>query len=224
MALTLTSMTSHARLLTQDTSTAGPALTDAQYYSLINEKYAWLKEEVDPRTTWVDHATLFGSGAAVSAKNVMTNATNYRKFLALLPETSSSSQLLASPLERVEPNELADYTTAATYALSRQQLGSTAADNGKWTIHFGAAPSSQYYSAWVVKEVTALASGSDVPELSDHECYIVARAAAAEAARLSGRTEMVQQIMAPLPQNVRDALQTSMNLKKPRQRTMEDAF
>jgi len=224
MALTLTAMTSHARLLVQDTSTASPALTDAQYYSLINEKYAWLKEEVDPRLTWVNHTTLFGGATAVSSKNQMTSATNYRKFLSLLPESNATSQDFAGSLERVEPNELADFTTAATYALSRQQLGATAADSGKWTIHFGLAPSSQYYSAWVIKEVTALASGSDSPELSDHECYTVARAAAAEAARLAGRTEMVQAIMAPLPQNVRDALQTAMNLKKPRARTMEDAF
>ena len=224
MALTLASMTLHARLLVQDTSTASPSLTDAQYYSLINEKYAWLKEEVDPRLTWVNHTTLFGAATAISAKNVLTSATNYRKFLSLLPESSATSQDFAGALERVEPNELADFGSAATYALSRQQLGATTADNGKWTIHFGAATQTQYFSAWVIKEVTALSSGTDSPELSDHECYTVARAASAEAARLAGRTEMIQAIMAPLPQNVRDALQTAMNLKKPRSRTMEDAF
>lgn len=223
-SLSLANLTLHARLLAQDTSTSSPALQDSQYYSLINEKYAWYKEVVDPRTTWVNHTQLTGSGGGVSSKSFKTSDTNYRKILALLPETSSSSTDLASPLERVELNELGDFSTSSYYALSRQQLTSTAADNGKWTIYFGAAPATQFYSAWVIKEVTALSSGSDVPELSDHEGYMVARMAAAEAARLAGRTEMVDQILAPLPQEVRDALQTAQNVKKPRGRLMEDAF
>ena len=223
MSISLTNMTLHARLLLQDTSTASPALTDAQYLILLNEKYAWLKEEVDPRATWVNHTTLFGA-AGIAAKAAMTTATNYRKFLSLLPESGATTQLFAGALERVEPNELADFATSATYALSRQQLGATAADSGKWTVHFAKAPSTEFFSAWVIKEVTALSAGADLPELSDHECYIVSRAAAVEAARLAGRTEMIPAIMAPLPKYVQDALATSMNIKKPRSRTMDDAF
>lgn len=224
MGISLANMRLHARILYQDTSTASPALTDAQLASLINEKYAWYKEEVDPRTLWVNHTDLFGAATAISSAKATTSATNYRKVLALMVASDATALDLAAPLERVEMNELGDYGTAATYALSRQQLTSTAADNGKWTVYFGAAPSSVRYTAFVIKEVTALSADADVPELSDHESYMVARMAATDAARLSGRNEMVQEIMAPLPQGIRDAMTTAMAAKKPRQRTTEDAF
>ena len=147
-------------------------------------------------------------------------ATNIKKLLALIPQAGNSVTALGPAYERVDPNELADYPNATTFAAYRD-----ATQAGAWSIQFGSAPSTQSIAAFVTQEVTALSASSDVPDLSDHEGYIVARLAAWEAARLSGRDDaFIASIFSTIPQEIQDAMKTAENTKKPREHSIEDSY
>lgn len=210
-----------ARLIAQDqaASASGGALTDAQYTSLINEKYIWLREEVTPRSVYLSSTNMFGG--AVSGQAVLTTPTNIKKLLALIPQASVGATVLGSAYERVEPNELADYnTSSSTFAAYRDTTQA-----GKWSIQFGTSLTAQPVAGFVTQEVTALSASSDVPDLSDHEGYIVARLAAWEAARLSGRDDaFIASIFSTIPQEIQDAMKTAENVKRPREHSIEDSY
>jgi hypothetical protein len=96
---------------------------------------------------------------------------------------------------------------------------------GKWSIQFGSALTAQSVAGFVTQEVTALSASGDVPDLSDHEGYIVARLAAWEAARLSGRDDaFIAAIFSTIPQEIQDAMKTAENTKAPRAHAIEDTY
>ena len=291
----------YVRLLVKDAaaSAAGGGLTDAQITAVINEKYAWYREEVDVRAAIVPPPLLLTSTAAgasllLDGQNT-TVATNIRKVLALYAGTGSTTiancttaasttvttsgtfaavkigdyvtgtgvsanafvvskesttsltvsvagtvqtpvsltfwhtNQNSAPFTRVELNEFFDHAGASLALLSEPvyALERPPALKGKWLIHCANHDAIGYVSTVgvVAYEVTALSAAADIPDLSDHEGYIVYRLAAIECARMLGRSpEFIASLNATLPREFQVATTTGAFLKGPRPRPAEEAF
>ncbi|HJW74957.1 MAG TPA: hypothetical protein VJ787_04715 [Thermoleophilia bacterium] len=203
--LTLAQMETHARLLAQDSSASNPGLTQAQYFSLINEAAQYWTSEVSPR---VKILSATASGATFATVNVKDLTDNGIADVLYALQATAAGNVTGTSVERVRISRMLelqeDATSSATitqWAMTRTAVGvATGGNQGRITIYIYPKATGTLYLALAVRPWHTDMAGTDVPDVSDEESRIIARMAATEAARLLGRDEaFINRIAALLP-------------------------
>jgi hypothetical protein len=201
----------YARLWTQDTSTTLPGLTDANYTSLINDRYMTWHRVVEPRVKRIASFQVLANGEVEG----VTSATS------IVPEVLGL-EISLTPLERMEYIELralrvSDSTTGTPkrYALFKD------AASEKWLASYHPIPDGSYTVTALVRDYPTALSGTGTPILGDAESYWLYRFAAADAAILLQRPELVEQILAPIPDNIRNLMGAMRGRLDPKRRPEE---
>lgn len=226
--LTTANAVLHARLLALDTSTVQPGLTDAQYLSLLNEAYLRWFEAIEPRIKWYTPTQAGLNGIAAGTYQKTTTPVDIADILQLCL-ASGATAADGKALERVEPHamlkKIAEETTQGVVARwsAVRLTTSTDADIGKWSITFHPIPAATTNLSLIVKTAPALlVSGSVNPDVSEQAAYTLARIVAARAAAALGRDgEFIQNIVQPIPDDIRQSFGFGMTTRRPIQRNDE---
>lgn len=197
------------RLWTQDTSTTLPGLSDAQYTLLINERYMTYTRLVENRVVRIASFQTLANG---TLEAVSTDTS---------PEILSL-EINLTPLERMEYEELrakraSDSTTGTPTAYA--MLKDTATE--KWLTSYWRIPNGAFTVTALARAYPAALSGTAVPVLGDADGYWVYRLAAADACPLLGRPELVESILAPIPDNIRGKMGVERARYDPKRRPEE---
>lgn len=221
MPMTLTNSLLYTRQLYADTDTTNPALSDAELTRILNENYIRFRDHFSPRWVWESATTLTGTLAQADRK-VTFGLTTIAEIKLVFVETAvgnvAGTPMTKDDLSRILTLQDADTTQAQPRIFALLRAGTfTAANIGKWTVYFWPIPNQAYYlSALVRYEVTELAVGADKADVTDGEMYTICRLAAADAALISGRpVELVQGILAPVPEKMKSHLALAVRSVKP---------
>lgn len=200
-----------ARLWARDSSTTLPGLTDAQYASLINDRYMTWYKVIEARALRVASFQVLANG---ELEGVASATSVHPEVLGL--------EIALSPLERVEYAELralrvSDPTTGTPtrYAMVKD----TASE--KWLVSYHPIPNGAFTVTALVRVYPTALSGTAVPLLGDAESYWLYRLAAADAAFLIGRPELVEMILSPIPEAIRGKMGVEAKRLDPKRRPQE---
>lgn len=211
-ALTLTNGILYARLWAQDVSTTLPGLTDANYTSLFNDRYASWYKVVEQRAVRVASFQVLANGELEG----VASATS------VVPEILEL-EIALSPLERMEYPELrALRVSDSTTGTPKRYAAVKDTASEKWLTSYHPIPDGAYTVTALARVYpTALSSGSDVPIVGDAECFWLWRMVAADAAILLKRPELVEAILAPIPDNIRGKMAVERKRFDPKRRPEE---
>ena len=228
-ALTLTQMEARARLLNQDTdSTNAPGMASADYTSLINAAYFIYFDRIEPRYKWISATSANLSLAAGDYVKQITDASapRIREIKAICYEGTNIAALSKTqgfPIKRepdfqallykIGKDVVAGFPSAPTnegqptsYAVFRPatEPGNSQVTRGVHNIYFYPVSDATYYFSLIFSQSpTALATGSDTPDVSVEGSYVIAAIAGAQAAVLLRRPpDMIQGILATVPEDV----------------------
>jgi len=222
MPLTLANMRLYARQLCLDTDTTNAAFSDAELNRFLNENYIRFRDHFSPRWVWETATTLTGT-LAQGDRKVAFGLTTLAEIKLVFLETAAGntigSPMTRDDLSRVLTLQDTETAQAAPKIFALQRVGTfTAANIGKWTVHFWPiCDTARYLSALVRYEVTELSADADKPDVADGEAYTICRLAGADAALLSGRPmEVVSAILAPVSEKMKAHFTRSVRSINPR--------
>lgn len=233
-APTLTTLEQLARDYAQDNdaNSSNYAFAQAAVWRIINRYYIQHKLAVDLRPQYLT-ATSSGLTFTDALKLVVTTPVNIRRIVNAWRATAVGDAApiadAMEPLERCSEDELlewtADYpyqTLAAAGVLfpkrwSAVRVGTaTAASVGKWRVRLHPVPNTTHYVLLQAEiEPTALASGSDIPDLLDDEGYGLAALTGAWMALRMGRDKLVDRALAEVPQSMQYLAQSMRTQNEP---------
>lgn len=210
-ALALDAGILYARLWVQDTSTTLPGLTDAQYTSLINDRYMSWYKVLEVRAQRIASFQVLASGELEG----VASATS------IVPEIYEL-EINLSPLERMEYNEIralrvSDSTTGTPTRYAA--IKDTASE--KWLVSYHPIPNGAFTVTALARVYPTALSGTAVPLLGDAESYWLYRLAAADAAILLKRPELTEAILSPIPDAIRGKMGVERKRTDPKRRPDE---
>lgn len=211
--MTLAQIRSLAQLHVQDTNSSALGLSNANYLDLINEAlYAYA-------AMFPDDLSLSGRVLSASVlsgqteKQVYLNGVvgNVRNITTAMLSTGTNRLLEIVTVPEILRAIDADSTTTGQpvkVAFASEEYISGANTNTELAVTMFMWPkTNNTYTIYLYGTVqpTALSADSDKPPYGDHECRVIARMAAIEAARLLGRNQaFIQGLAAPLPDRVKE--------------------
>lgn len=200
-----------ARRWVQDTSTTLPGLTDAEYTSIINDRYMTWFKVIEQRAERIPSFMVLADGTVEG----VSSATS------IVPEILGL-EINLTPLERMEYAELRALRvsdsikgTPTRYALVKD----TASE--KWLCSFHPIPNGAFTVTALARVYPTALSGTLVPMLGDAEGYWLYRLAAADAAFLLKRFELIENILAPIPDAIRGKMGVERKRLDPKRRPEE---
>ncbi len=219
--MTGTQIVATARVFAQDTSTAGPAVSDANALVLLNDVLVRFSGDVAAK-----HSLLAASasGLTFSAGTAVKETSAQDLFDHILAAYESDANAVGAVL----PPQLAHITVEEMLNLHNNNFDGTISAGGSsgWQAYAWERASSDFattgttvirvyvypalnatrYMTVRVPKTILLAALAETPDLSRREGQIVSRLLAWEMARLHARDEaFLGQILAPVPQVVLDA-------------------
>jgi hypothetical protein len=220
-APSLTNGTLFARQLLQDSNTTFPAATDAEYLRAFNDRYMMWYRLVEKRVQLVTAiaAILAGAGPKISDASFI-----YPEIESALLDYQAGAD---SPIARMKWNDLLaiidqDNIITAGGTSGTPNLYAAAklhGSSGRWSFLFWPIPNGgEVLKCYVRVYPTALAAGADVPELGDAEGYWLYRMGAADIAPIIGRPELVETILAPIPDAIRGLMGVERKREDPKRR------
>lgn len=218
---TLTTIEAVARTYSgdNDSTSANYSFAQATVWQIVNRFYIRHKLTVDNRPQLVT-STTSGLTLADTVMVVTTTPVNIRRFINLWYVTTAGATApgvgFTEPLERVSEDEILEWTNDVPYVdtitggiifpkrWSAVRVGTaTASSVGKWRVRIHPTPNiTQYYLTEAEIEPTALAAGSDIPDLQDDEGYGLAALTGAFMALRMGRAWLVEPALAEVPQSM----------------------
>jgi hypothetical protein len=208
------------RQLVQDQNSTFQASVDADITTVVNEKYMSWYKFVERRVQYVTAVTLTSSSTPVNTSDA---GFIYPEIESMF--ISGLSQLPDQPLPRMKWGDLwslvqHDVDENGGLSSGLPEFYAAAKLHGsseKWSILVWPCGSGVLLKAHVRVYPTAL-SGSAVPELGDAEGYWLYRIAAADVAQYIGRPELVEGILAPIPDDIRGKMGVERKRDDPKRR------
>jgi hypothetical protein len=223
-ALTVTNGTLFARQLLQDSNTSFPAATDAEYLRAFNDRYMMFYKLVEKRVQLITAVTSVSTTTHLNTSDAGFVAPEIES--ALLDYQTGYD----TPLERMKWNDLqavidqdhvaggggGGASTGTPYLYAAAKLHGS---SEKWSfLIYPLNNAAAVLKCYARVYPTALASGSDVPELGDAEGYWLYRMGAADIAAIIGRPELVETILAPIPEWIRGKMGVERKREDPKRR------
>lgn len=214
-ALTLTNGLLYMRSLLQDSNTSFPAATDTEYTRLINDTYLTWYRNIEIRAGSPSNlvTNLTAGSTLVASETTFTHSEilgAFRDAAGVTVTLERMSLLEVQVLQELEPT-----TGPPTRYGAYKRHG----NSERWALAFHPIPDTTYtIKAYARIYPTALSAGADVPELGDAEGYWMYRIAASQVAQIIGRPEMIEQILAPIPDSIRGLMGVERKRLDPKRR------
>jgi hypothetical protein len=233
--LTATLAITQVRTLILDLSTTEPTWSDAQILTRWNEKYLRWVEVIERRVQWANASTMgwtLADGVSSDASDLKDIIEIERVFFEGT-DIGNLSSTAGTLMEHVK--ELDDILrllkdepakgTPAKYAIYRETSDTPAQVGPMRVIIHPPSNGTSYLSAMVRRYRTPIDTSTvTTPDVTETAAYTICRLVAAELAQAMGRDrEFVDNILAPVPDEVRASMGVILRNQQRRTRREEEA-
>lgn len=210
------------RFWVQDASASLPGVTDAQITLIINEKLITWYRVVEQRGARVSLGT-YATGVLEQQTDA---AATYPELLNVsLGNIDASTR--DDTLEKMEWNELQQLQkdSPSQGIPTRYAAFKASGADQTWTIALHPIPAADYELIAIARTYpTPLSVGTDVPDVGDAESYWVYRLAAADLVNPLGAPELMDYLLGPIPENIRELMGVSRKRLDPKRRPEESVL
>ena len=231
-AQTLSQGIAYARLLAADVDPTNPGgLTDAEYTDIGNDYYQRWMQQFDDEVTQAGVVYATGSGTGWQQITLSTGSLTFaRPMFAHIATTAGLLSTAPTLLERREFYDVVrDQRTITTNAQPTSYALVPSASQGTistYRVFWHPVPDAVYYvQFWGKLYPLDLSAGTDVPFVGDAESRYIWRMVAAEVAGIIGRgPEVIQRILAPIPNSIQVEMGLAAADNRPRPRPGVEGF